>query len=54
MKRNKRGFSYYLSKETIREYQKKPLSLRLAWLYHGNLLRMGYPKKVIRLQDKFR
>ncbi len=50
----KKGFDYYLSKEVIREYQKKPLELRLLWLYQENLLRLRYPKEIIRLQDKFR
>ncbi|MEW6614511.1 MAG: hypothetical protein AB1401_03425 [Thermodesulfobacteriota bacterium] len=55
MKRSKaRGFDYYLSKEAIERYKEKPLELRLKWLYMGNLLRMGYSKKLIKLQDKFR
>lgn len=55
MKKGKlRGFNYYLSKETIREYQEKPLELRLKWLYMGNILRMNYPKSIVRLQDRFR
>ena len=48
------GFDYYLSKEKIREYQEKPIELRLKWLYQGNLLRMHYPKHIIRLQERFR
>jgi len=48
------GFDYYLSKEAIEGYRKKPVELRLKWLYMGNLLRKQYPKRVIRLQDKFR
>lgn len=55
MKKNKiYGFDYYLSKEIIKEYQKKPLGLRLKWLYQGNLLRKAYPRRIIKLQDKFR
>lgn len=55
MKRNKTvGFDYYLSKETIRSYQEKPPELRLQWLYMGNLLRKGYKRKVVELQDRFR
>ena len=55
MKKNKtRGFDYYLSKEAIRGYKEKPPELRLQWLYMGNLLRKGYSKRVIKLQDKFR
>lgn len=53
--RNKiRGFDYYLSKETIKRYEEKPLELRLKWLYQLNLLRMSYPRRIIELQDKFR
>lgn len=48
------GFDYYLSKEIISKYQKKPLELRLKWLYFGNLLRKKYPKKIRKLQDRFR
>lgn len=48
------GFDYYLSKEILRGYEEKPPELRLKWLYQLNLLRMGYTKKIIRLQDKFR
>ena len=55
MKKNKTpGFDYYLSMEIIREYQKKPLELRLKWLYMGNLLRKGYPKEIINRQEKLR
>ena len=49
-----RGFNYYLSKETIKRYQEKPPELRLKWLYQGNLLRMHYPKHIVRLQERFR
>lgn len=51
---SQKGFDYYLSKEVIDEYQKTPLDLRLKWLYMGNLLRMGYSKKIIDIQDRFR
>ncbi len=49
-----RGFDYYLSKDTIEEYCKTSLELRLQWLYMGNLLRMGYDQKTIEIQDRFR
>ena len=49
-----KGFEYYLTDEVITEYQKKPIALRLKWLYQGNLLRMKYPKHIIKLQDKLR
>lgn len=54
MKAKITGFSYYLSLSMIREYQKIPLEKRLLWLYQINLLRKAYPKKIIKLQDKFR
>jgi len=55
MRRSKaQGFDYYLTKEAIERYREKPLELRLKWLYMGNLLRKGYSKDVIKIQDKFR
>ena len=55
MKKSKTiGFKYHLSKAVIKEYQKKPIGLRLQWLYMGNLLRMGYPEETKRLHDRFR
>lgn len=55
MKKNKtKGFDYYLIKEAIKNYQEKPIELRLKWLYMGNLLRKGYNKNIIKIQDKFR
>ncbi len=48
------GFRYYLSKDVIERYQKKPIVLRLQWLYMANVLRMGYSKRTIEIQDKFR
>lgn len=49
-----RGFDYYLSQDTLDEYGKTSLELRLQWLYMGNLLRMGYDRKTIEIQDRFR
>jgi len=49
-----KGFSYSLSLEKIRNYRKISLEKRLQWLYYGNILRNGYPKRIVRLQDKFR
>ena len=51
---HQKGFDYFLSKETIEEYRKTPLELRLQWLYMGNQLRMGYDKQTIDRQDRFR
>ncbi len=52
--KKKKGFDYYLSKEVIDEYRKTPLELRLKWLYMGNVLRMGYDKKTVEIQDRLR
>lgn len=55
MKKSKTsGFEYYVSKEIMKDYRQKPPELRLQWLYMGNMLRMGYPKKIKRLHDRFR
>jgi hypothetical protein len=40
--------------DILKEYKKKPMLLRLAWLYQGNILRKKYPKSIIKLQNKFR
>jgi hypothetical protein len=48
------GFRYYLSDEMLEGYQKKPVALRLQWLYMANVLRMGYSKRTIEMQDRFR
>ena len=49
-----RGFEYYLTDEQLRRYQAMPLEKRLQWLYQGNVLRMHYPRRIIRIQDRFR
>lgn len=55
MEKNKNhGFDYYLNDEMIEEYLKKPLELRLTWLYMGNLFRKNYPPDIIEMQDRFR
>ncbi len=48
------GFEYYIDDETLRSYGKKPLVLRLRWLYMGNLLRRSYPREIVRLHERFR
>ncbi len=48
------GFRYYLSDELLERYQKKPIALRLKWLYMANVLRSGYSKRIIKIQDRFR
>lgn len=54
MGERERGFDYELSEEVLRDYQKKPLELRLQWLYMGNLLRRHLPERTRRLHDLFR
>jgi hypothetical protein len=48
------GFEYFVDDETLRSYGKKPLLLRLRWLYMGNLLRRSYPPEVLKLHQRFR
>ena len=52
MKRKR--FDYYIEREILENYRKKPLEVRLKWLFMGNQLRKYYPKKVLELQDKIR
>lgn len=49
-----RGFDYYLDKKICEDYQKKPLRLRLKWLYQANKLRKHYPKDIIEKQERLR
>jgi hypothetical protein len=48
------GFRYYVSDEMLERYRKKPVALRLQWLYMANVLRKGYSKKTIEMQNRFR
>ena len=50
----RRGFRYYLTDEQLRRYREKPLELRLAWLYQGNVLRRHLPREIVERQDRFR
>lgn len=56
MKRSERryGFDYYLSDETIKDYIKKPVEMKLKWIYMGNLLQKQYPDKIIEIHNEFR
>ncbi len=54
MKGEEFGFEYHLEDEVIERYRKKPLELRLMWLYMGNLFRKACPEETIALQDGFR
>ena len=49
-----KGFSYYLEEEKIKEHRKWSAEEKLRWLSYGNRLREFYPKKVIKIQEKFR
>lgn len=49
-----KGFNYYLEKDILKDYQNKPLELRLKWLFMGNKLRKYSSKKTIKNQEKFR
>jgi hypothetical protein len=54
MEENKKGFSYYVSREQIEEYRKWSMERRLKWLYFGNQLRKSLPPKIIEIQEAFR
>ncbi len=45
-KKEQQGYTYHIEEDVLKEYQKKPLHLRLQWLYMGNCLRKGYGKKL--------
>ncbi|MDH4161362.1 MAG: hypothetical protein OEW15_01570 [Nitrospirota bacterium] len=53
-KSKNKGFRYYVSEDMLERYQKKPVSLRLQWLYMANVLRKGLSKRTIAMQDRFR
>jgi hypothetical protein len=52
--KHRRGFLYFLTDEQLESYRRKPLALRLEWLYQGNLLRMYLPRRIRERQDRFR
>ena len=54
VKKSEKGYKYHIEENVLKEYQRKPLRLRLQWLYMGNCLRKGYDKKIKDLQDAFR
>ena len=47
-------FRHFVSEDMLERYQKKPIALRLQWLYMANVLRKGLSKKTIEIQDRFR
>jgi hypothetical protein len=51
---NKKGFSYYLTKEQIEEYRSWPVERRLKWLFIANKFRRDLPQKTIEIQEAFR
>jgi hypothetical protein len=53
-KKKETGYMYHIEENVLKAYQKKPLHLRLQWLYMGNCLRKGYDKKIKDIQDAFR
>ena len=48
------GFHYFLDDDVLRDYGKKPLPLRLEWLYMGNLLRQACPESTKKRHDRLR
>jgi hypothetical protein len=52
--KQKRGFSYTVSREQIDEYRRWPIERRLQWLFLANKMRKSLPKKTIKLQEAFR
>lgn len=49
-----KGYLYHIEEDVLKEYQKKPLHLRLQWLYMGNCLRKECSQKIKNIQDRFR
>jgi len=52
--KERKGFSYVLSREQIVEYRSWSLERRLKWLYIANKLRKELPPKTIEIQEAFR
>jgi hypothetical protein len=52
--KERKGYSYVLSREQIVEYRSWPLERRLKWLYIANKLRKELPPKTIEIQEAFR
>lgn len=52
--KEKKGFSYILSKEQLEEYRSWPVERRLKWLYLVNKFRRHFPQKTIEIQEAFR
>jgi len=54
MNREKKGFSYTVSRTRIEEYRRWPLERRLQWLFLANKMRRSLPRKTIDIQEDFR
>ena len=54
MTARKKGFTYTVSQEQIKEYKAWPLHRRLQWLFHANKMRRLLPRKTIEIQEAFR
>jgi hypothetical protein len=54
MTKQKKGFTYIVSREQMDEYRKWPLDRRLKWLFQANKMRRLLPKKTIEIQEAFR
>ena len=50
----KKGFTYFIGKEQIKEYRSWPVDRRLKWLFFANKLRKSLPQKTIEIQEAFR
>lgn len=54
MQKKRKGFTYFVSREQIKEYRRWPLERRLQWLFFANKMRRSLPLKTIALQEAFR
>jgi hypothetical protein len=52
--KRKKGFSYTVSGEQIKEYRSWSMDRRLKWLFEANKMRKFYPKKTVEIQESFR
>jgi hypothetical protein len=52
--KEKKGFTYTVSREQIHEYMKWPIDRRLKWLFQANQMRKLLPQKIIEIQEAFR
>jgi hypothetical protein len=54
MEEKRKGYSYYVSDEQLKEYGSWTVERRLKWLLMGNKLRKMLPKRTIEIQELFR